>query len=59
MFFLIQRMDARTFSPADHIDPDYGSKLRQAVQRNVEILVYDTHIDFDGIRLRNRLPHDL
>jgi sugar fermentation stimulation protein A len=57
MFFLIQRMDARYFSPADHIDPDYGSKLRQADQHGVEILVYDTHIDLDGIRLNNRLPH--
>ena len=59
MFFLIQRMDAGSFAPADHIDPNYGSMLGQAAQHGVEILVYDTHIDFGGIRLRDRLPHDL
>lgn len=59
MFFLIQRMDARSFSPADHIDPEYGKKLRQASQMGVEILVYDVSIDLHGIRLNNRIPCDL
>jgi sugar fermentation stimulation protein A len=59
MFFLIQRMDARSFSPADHIDPEYGKKLRQASQNGVEILVYDVSIDLDGIRLNNRIPYHL
>lgn len=56
MFFLIQRMDARTFSPADDIDPGYGKKLRQAMQHGVEVLAYDVTIDLTGIRLRSRLP---
>ena len=28
MFFLVQRMDARLFRPADHIDPAYGQEMR-------------------------------
>jgi len=51
MFFLIQRMDADSFSPADDIDPAYGEELRKAHQNGVEILVYDVFIDLDGIRL--------
>ncbi len=56
MFYLIQRMDARSFMPADHIDPAYGKELRKAVKSGVEILVYDVHIDTKGIALRNVLP---
>jgi sugar fermentation stimulation protein A len=56
IFFLIQRMDARAFAPADRIDPEYGRQLRRAVECGVEIMVYDTHIDLKGIRLRNPIP---
>ncbi|MGM0404463.1 MAG: DNA/RNA nuclease SfsA [Thermodesulfobacteriota bacterium] len=56
MFFLVQRMDADRFMPADHIDPAYGKELRSAVNNGVEILVYDVHMDLETIRLRNRLP---
>ena len=56
MFYLIQRMDAEEFRPADHIDPAYGKGLRQAVAQGVEILAYDVHIDRRGIRLNQRRP---
>jgi sugar fermentation stimulation protein A len=59
MFFLVQRMDAQGFAPADHIDAEYGKKLRQAVKNGVEVLVYDVTIDLTGIRLNNRLPYEL
>jgi sugar fermentation stimulation protein A len=59
MFFLIQRMDAHSFAPADRIDPEYGKKLRQASQKGVEILVYDVSIDLKDIRLNKRVPSDL
>ena len=58
MFFLVQRMDAKAFAPADDIDPEYGRKLRQAAKNGVEVLVYDVCIDLKGIRLNNRLPYD-
>ena len=58
MFFLVQRMDANSFAPADQIDPEYGKKLRQASQNGVEILAYDVCIDLKGIRLNGRVPYD-
>ena len=57
MFFLIQRMDAQRFVPADDIDPDYGRKLRQAVKHGVEILVYDANIDRSCIRINRPVPY--
>ena len=59
MFYFIQRMDARIFEPADQIDPDYGKGLRQAVNRGVEILIYDVAIDLSGIKLNRKLPCSL
>lgn len=59
MFFLIQRMDARVFQPADRIDPAYSEGLRRAAQKGVEILVYDTVINLRTIRLHRRLPYRL
>ncbi len=59
IFFLIQRMDATVFSPADPIDPDYGKGLRQAVCDGVEILVFDVFIDLNRICLRREIAVDL
>lgn len=59
MFYLIQRMDANRFAPADHIDPDYGKKMRRAADNGVEILAYDVFIDLAGIRLNTQVPWDL
>lgn len=56
MFFLVQRMDARFFRPADEIDPAYGKALRKARQNGVEVLAYDVDIDLAGIRLNRKLP---
>ena len=56
MFYFIQRMDARQFSPADHIDARYAKTLREVVQKGVEIVAYDVDIDLKGIRLRNKIP---
>lgn len=55
IFFLVQRMDATCFGPADSIDPAYGQLLREAVEEGVEILAYDTMIDLEAIRLGRRL----
>lgn len=59
MFYLVQRMDAKTFSPADHVDPDYGRELRKAVKNGVEMVVYDVHIDLHGIEIQHSLPWKL
>ena len=59
MFYLIQRMDARLFRPADHIDPAYGKELRKAHKNGVEILVYDVTLDLEGIMLNHVLGYRL
>jgi len=59
MFYLIQRMDATRFEPADHIDPAYGKELRKAVLNGVEVLVYDVKIDLEGIQLNRAIPFQL
>ncbi len=57
LFILIQRMDAELFSPADHIHPEYGQKLRSVVQNGVELLCYDVSITIKGISIRKRIPY--
>lgn len=37
--------------PADHIDPDFGSLLRQAVIRGVEIMAYRTEITLEEMHI--------
>lgn len=59
MFYFIQRMDARVFKPADHIDPAYGKGLRRAVRGGVEILAYDVSINLKGIKLNRKVPIQL
>jgi len=56
MFYLIQRMDAVEFKPADQIDPAYGKALRRVVKDGVEILAYDVKIDLKRIRIRKQIP---
>jgi len=56
IFFLVQRMDAKAFSPADDIDPAYGKELRKAKNCGVEIVVYDVIIDLDKIVLAKKIP---
>ena len=56
IFYVIQRMDAKIFQPADHIDPAYGRELREALKHGVEILVYDTRIDLKTISLNRKIP---
>ena len=59
MFYLVQRMDAKRFRPADQIDPAYGEELRRAFRNGVEILVYDVFLNIEGISLKRQLPYNL
>jgi len=59
MFYLVQRMDAKRFRPAHHIDPAYGRELRRAVRRGVEVFVYEVFINLEGVSLNRPLPYDL
>ncbi len=59
MFFLVQRMDAVRFRPADQIDEKYGIELRKAIKNGVEIMVYDVSLDLKSIALNRALPFEL
>ncbi len=59
MFYLIQRMDATIFRPADDIDPAYGEGVRKSVNDGVEVLVYDVAMNMKGIALNNKIPFQL
>ncbi len=59
MFYLVQRMDAKLFRPADHIDSAYGRELRKAAENGVEIMVYDVVLNLQGIRLNNPLRYEI
>ena len=59
MFYLVQRMDAERFRPADHIDPAYGQEFRRAIRNGVEVMVYDVQIDLERIQLSRELPFEI
>lgn len=56
IFFLIQRMDAFEFQPAEEIDPVYAQKLRKVVKSGVEVMAWDVSIKTDCITLRRPVP---
>jgi len=55
IFFLIQRIDCDTFSPADHIDAVYGKTLRKAYAEGVEVLPYQAKVTVTGIEILREL----
>ncbi|WP_457552077.1 DNA/RNA nuclease SfsA [Desulfobacula sp.] len=59
IFFLIQRMDAKMFKPADMIDKVYAQKLKKVVRNGVESIVRDTTITRHMIKIANAIPVDL
>jgi len=56
IFFVVQRGDGLSVSPADDIDPEYGRLLRQAVASGVEAIAYQALVTPEEIRLIRPLP---
>lgn len=56
VFILVQRADADRFQPADHIDPEWGRRLRAAVAEGVEVWAYRADLNLKTISLGPRLP---
>lgn len=56
IFILVQRADADRFSPADHIDPTWGRKLREVVELGVEVWAYRADLNMTTVRLGRSLP---
>jgi len=59
VLFVIQRGDACRFRPADHIDPAFGTTLRDAQQQGIEILAHRCAVELAGIRWDRAIPVDL
>ncbi len=57
IFFCVQRMDGKRFSPAAHIDPTYAETLKLAVSKGVEVLAYQANLQPPNlIELETPLP---
>lgn len=55
LLFVVQRQDCREFSPADHIDPEYGRLLREANKKGVKISPYVCQLSKTRIELTTEL----
>ena len=55
VIFVIQREDAKSFSPNDAIDPKFGSALREAVECGVNVLAYTCRISGGSITLNRQV----
>ncbi|MDN5311937.1 MAG: sugar fermentation stimulation protein [Thermoanaerobacteraceae bacterium] len=51
VFFVIQREDAKFFSPNDAMDPAFGKALRAAARVGVDIFAYRCKVKPDSIEL--------
>ena len=56
LMVVVQRGDAERFSPADHIDPEWGQKLRAALDQGVEIWIYRAELTLKAVTLGPKLP---
>lgn len=56
IFFLVQRGEATAFRPADHIDPAYGTALREAAAAGVEVLAHRSIVTPEENRVGEKLP---
>ena len=59
MLFVVQREDVYSFKPAESLDPEYASLLRQAHHSGVEILVYQCRMNLEELSLGRCLPIEL
>ncbi|MGJ3259738.1 MAG: DNA/RNA nuclease SfsA [Rhodospirillales bacterium] len=59
MFYLVQREDAKVFSVADDIDPDYAKELAKAMKAGVEVVCYACALTPEEITVTHALPVEL
>lgn len=56
IIFVAQRSDAKSFSPHDEIDSDFGQALRKAQRRGVAIHAYNCLVSLDRLELDREIP---
>ena len=54
--FVVQRGDARAFSPNDAVDPILGQSLRIAAARGVKVVAFDCRVNKKEVRIDGALP---
>ncbi len=56
ILFIVQREDAKSLSPYDESDPEFGVVLREAVASGVEAYAYTCRVSRSEIVLARRIP---
>jgi sugar fermentation stimulation protein A len=56
LFFLVQHSGISSVTAAKHIDPEYATLIKQAVEAGVEILVYGCQLNAGEIVINKQLP---
>jgi len=56
VLFCVQRMDAKRFSPASHIDPLYAETLAAVKEQGVLVLAYQADVKPERIKVVGSLP---
>ena len=59
VLFLVQRTDAKVFSPNDSVDTKFGEALRKAAAEGVEVYAYSSEFIDNEIILRDKVKVDL
>jgi len=59
VLFIVQRTDARVFSPNDETDPEFGKVLRGAAVEGVEVYAYYSEFTGDRITLKGKVRVEL
>ena len=56
MFYLSQRMDAKSAGIAADIDPEYAERLSVVIEKGVEVIAWRAKVTLEGIELDRELP---
>ncbi len=59
MFYVIQRQDIESFSPAKDIDPRYAEGLKEAINNGVEVISYMANVTPEKIELLKEVPFNI
>ena len=59
MLYILNRTDAKAFSPAKEIDPTYANLLKDAERAGVEILVYQCKLTPSEIKIHKKVDYQL
>ena len=54
--FIVQRPDARRFTPHRTADPGFAERLSQALETGVEVLAYNCRVSLNAIAIARRIP---